>query len=381
MKSILRALTVFIFAGLITGAVSAKTFSDLPMNYWAYPQIQTLSDDNIVIGYPEGTFMPDEPVTRAEFATMVVKALRQENCILNEIYYFYDVPQNYWAYDMIQKAQSFDLLKGIPGGNFMPDENIAKVDAVSMMIASVETRDISEAQAKNALKIYKDAESIPSGAVINAGKAEILKVTAHHPESPYLFDADKKITRAEVAVSLYNMRKQALKRPNPKLAEAMRPKKAIGTVIDPVDINGTIATIPAGTLLPVVLIEGIHSQRSSQGELFVTVATENLVTKENYLLIARGTYIRGTITDIKPAKYFWRNARITLEAKDINTIRKQIADFPGSVELTRKKYKWYQKVINFIVKGRKITLHKDQQVYIKTQKPIRVDLTNGTILD
>ncbi len=60
---------------------------------------------------------------------MVVKALRQENCILREIYYFSDVPQSYWAYDMIQKAQSFDLLKGFPDETFKPDNNVAKVEA------------------------------------------------------------------------------------------------------------------------------------------------------------------------------------------------------------------------------------------------------------
>ncbi len=91
---------------------------------------------------------------------MVVKALGQENCILKEIYFFGDVPQNYWAYDLIQKAQSFDLLKTYPDGTFHPDENINKIDAVYMMIASVETSNITEAQAKKALKVYKDAAKI-----------------------------------------------------------------------------------------------------------------------------------------------------------------------------------------------------------------------------
>ena len=381
MKSIFKTLAAFMLVAFISCSVSAKTFSDLSKDHWAYEQIQILSNDKVVVGYPEGTFKPDQPVTRAEFATMVVKALRQENCILNEIYYFADVPQSYWAYDMIQKAQSFDLLKGFPGGLFKPDENIAKVDAVAMMIASVETSDITEAQAQNALKVYKDACCIPQWALINAGKAEMLKVTAHDPANPNLFAADRKITRAEVAVSLYNMRKQALKRPNPKLAEAMRPKKGVGIVIDPVDIDGTIATIPAGTLLPVTLLDGISSQKSNLNEFFVTQATENLVTKDNYLLIAKGTYIRGEIMDIKPARYFWRNARMALEAKNINTVRKQIADFPGTVEPEKRTYRWYQKVINFFVRGRKITLYKNQQVYVKTSKPVRVDLTNGTILN
>lgn len=383
MKSVLKTLAVFILAASINCSVSAKVFFDLEKTHWAYSQIQSLSNDGVVIGYPDGSFKPDQPVTRAEFATMVVKALRQENCILNEIYYFNDVPQNYWAYDMIQKAQSFDLLKGYPDGSFKPDENIAKVDAVSMMIASVETSDITEIQAKKALKIYKDADSIPVWAIINAGKAEKLTVTAHNPQTPNLFEPDRKITRAEVAVSLYNMRKQALKRPNPKLAEAMKPKKAQGIVIDPVyiDSTGTIATIPEGTLLPVTLLDSISSQKNAASEMFVTEAKENLVTKENYLLIAKGSYINGEIIDIKPARYFWRNARVILEAKSINTVRRQKADLPGRLKLEDKKYKWYQKAVNFVIRGRKITLNKNQQVLIRINKPIKVDLTNGAILN
>ncbi len=72
------------------------------------------------------------------------------------------------------------------------------------------------------------------------------------------------------------------------------------------------------------------------GSVFVTVANNNFVTKENYLLIAKGTYISGTITDVAPAKYFWRNAKIELEAKNITTVRKQKADFPEASAGKRK---------------------------------------------
>jgi len=379
MKNIVRMLIALTCVGLFINSVS-KDFSDLNKSYRAYQQIQALSKDDVVVGYPDETFKPDQPVSRAEFATMVVKALNQENCILKEIYYFSDVPQDYWAYDMIQKAQSFDLLKAYQDGTFKPDENIAKVDAVYMMIASVETSNITEAQAKQALKVYKDAAKIPAWAVISAGKAELLKVTAHNPASPNLFNPDSKISRAELAVSLYNMRKQALQRPNSKLAAAMRPIIEQGTVIDPVNIDGTIATIPEGTLLPVTLLNSISSQKSLQGEVFVTEAKDNLVTKDNYLLIAKGTYINGEIADIKSAKYLVRNAKAVFESKNINTVKRQKTEFPGNINLPPKNYKWYQKAINFVIKGRKIKLYEGDLVYIKLNKPVKIDLTNGTIL-
>jgi len=380
MKKMTKMLIALTCAGLFLNSVSAKNYSDLSKTHWAAPQIQTLSKDAVVIGYPDETFKADQPVSRAEFATMVVKTLGQENCILKEIYYFNDVPQSYWAYDMIQKAQSFDLLKTYADGTFHPDDNINKADAVYMMIASVETSNITEAQAKKALKVYKDAAKIPAWAIIPAGKAELLKVTAHNPSTPNLFAPETKISRAELAVSLYNMKKQALKRPNSKLALAMQPVVAQGTIIDPVSINGIIAEIPAGTLLPVTLLGVINSQKSQQGEVFVTEVKNNLVTKDNYLLIAKGTFISGQITDLTPAKYFIRNAKAIFEAQNINTVRRQKTEFNGSVDASSKKYKWYQKAINFVVKGRKIKFNEGDEVYVKLKKPIRIDLTNSTIL-
>jgi len=380
MKKLAKLLTVLTVICLCATTVSAKNYTDLNQNHWAAPQIQKLTKEDVVVGYPDDTFKADQPVTRAEFATMVVKTLGQENCILKEIYFFRDVPQDYWAYDMIQKAQSFDLLKTYPDGTFKPDENINKVDAVYMMIASVETSNITATQAKNALKIYKDANKIPSWALIAAGKAEILKVTAHNPASPNLFNPDEKISRAELAVSLFNMKKQALKRPNSKLALAMKPIIAQGTVIDPVDLNGTIATIPEGTLLPVTLLGAINSQKSEVGEVFVTELKNNLVTKDNYLLLGKGTFISGDISSLKPARYFVRNAKAVFEATNITTYRKQKTEISGDVNPAKKTYRWYQKAVNFVVRGRKINLQEGDTVYVELTSPLKIDLTNSTIL-
>ena len=50
-------------------------FPDVPRNHWAYEYIRTLTDNGAVEGYPDGTFQPDNPVTRSEFAKMMYLAL------------------------------------------------------------------------------------------------------------------------------------------------------------------------------------------------------------------------------------------------------------------------------------------------------------------
>ena len=87
MKNIFKsfipvALSLFLSASY---AFAEPTFSDLSEEHWAYPQIQQLAKDGIVVGYPDGTYKPDEKITRAEFASMAVKALKQQEAnILNE---------------------------------------------------------------------------------------------------------------------------------------------------------------------------------------------------------------------------------------------------------------------------------------------------------
>jgi len=382
MKTKLAKLLVvtMLLNATATGAF-AKTFSDLGKTHWAYNEIQKLADDGVVVGYPDGSFKPDNPATRAEFATMVIKALRQENSPLLETFTFIDVPTSHWADGTIQRAVAFGLIKGFPDGTFKPEDNISKAEAVAIIISALKTGDISLIKAKEALRNYVDVDKIPDWVIIPAGKSEILGMTAHVPESYNIFGADKKATRAEIAVNLLRMREEAKLNPNDLLAEAMRPKKGEGIVIDNAIIDDIDGTIPAGTLIPVQVVTPISSQKTDAGEIFVLKANQNLVSKDKYLLIRQGSSISGTVVTVKPGRYFIRNAKMALDTKYINTPVKQKADFPGSIN-TKQVYKnFFVKVVRVVFKGGKINFPAGKDVYVKLNKDIKVDLTNGVILN
>jgi hypothetical protein len=137
---------------------------------------------------------------------MVVKALGKNRSPINEIFYYSDVPESHWAFKAIQRASNYDLIKGFPENVFKPEDNISKAESVSIIVSAVNTDTITEAQAKQALKVYTDADKIPEWAIIPAGKSEKLSLTAHNPMTFSLFEADKKVTRGEVAVNLYNIK-------------------------------------------------------------------------------------------------------------------------------------------------------------------------------
>lgn len=380
-KSIGKFLLTVMLLNTFAGSALAKEFSDLTPSHWAYEQIQSLAKEKIVVGYPDGTFKPDNAATRAEFATMVIKALRQENSPLAETFEFVDVPYSHWALNTIQRAQAFDLIKGFPDGTFRPEENVSKAEAVAILISAVNTGDMTECEAMEYLKKYQDADKIPAWAVIPAGKSEKYRITANPPESKNKFNPDKKITRAEIAVNLYNMKKEALINPNPKLAEAMKPKKAQGIMIEDVCIDGQFAMIGTNALIPIKFETALYSQSDETGKVFLAKTFDNIVSKENYLLIKEGSCITGEVVELKNAKYFLRNAKMGLDTTKINTPQGQTAEFPGVVVLEKKKSNWFVRAVRYVIKGKKINIPEGKVLYVQLKKPIKVDLANTVIIE
>ncbi len=126
-------LTVLAVGALETSAQSSPTttFSDVQPNYWAQPFIRGLAARNIVTGYPDGTFRPEQPVDRDEFAAIIRKAFDQPPTRQIQSGAVYkDVPTNYWATRPIEEAYQQGFMAGYPGGYFRPNQSVSKVEAI-----------------------------------------------------------------------------------------------------------------------------------------------------------------------------------------------------------------------------------------------------------
>jgi len=98
-------------------------FADIPLWFWAKPSIELLSASNVVAGYPGGTFRPSEPITRAQLAVLLARAMAggDENVPLGPSRpTFDDVPRSYWAYNHIEYCASHGVIKGTARG-FLPE--------------------------------------------------------------------------------------------------------------------------------------------------------------------------------------------------------------------------------------------------------------------
>jgi len=385
MRKVLGGVvTAFMSLCFLTNGVSAKQFSDLPSNHWARNEINALAKDNVVVGYPGETFRPEQPVTKAEFVTMVIKALWQENYEHELIYYYKDVPADHWAHEMIQIASEFDLLKGYSDGFFKPDENLKKAEAVKIVISAVDAGEVTEPIAKRYLSVYKDANKIPASAILSAGKAVKYSLIANPPSDNKYFNPTKLITRAEMSVMLFNMREQALLHPNNKLKKVFTPKSAQGIVLEKAEMepNGFIAVIPEGTILEGLLIdEVINSQEAVLNKLHIVKTQENYVTRQNYLLLPAGTNIAGEIVDIKKAKYFIRNANLGINAKRVIIEDGHSGELDASMSWNVKKPGFFARIYRAVVKGKKIVLNPGDVIYVKLTRPVRIDTAKTMVLN
>ena len=379
-KTFKGLLSVIAVAFTIT---AANAFPDVADNYWAAPQIKELSEQGVIVGYPDGTFKPDDNVTRAEFASMAIKALGQQNTKVVQPVNFSDITTEYWAYDAIQKAIYFDLVS-VPEKDelFRPDDSVSRAESLSVAVNALTTEQISEQKAKEVLeKMYIDTHTIPEWFLIPAGKAEILGMMVIMPSADKAkVEAERPATRAEVAAILFKMMEQAKLNPNAKLAEAMRKKTGDGFVIENATVQGSIGTIPAGSIVPVELTKYISSQTSEPGDLFAGVAAQNYVTKEKFILVNKGATLKGQLIDVRPGRWFVRNGVLVLDNSLITTNNDQTTNF-NAVANIKKDRNWFMKFVRFCFKGEKLEVPAQGTVNLKLLKPVQVDLTNGWILE
>ncbi len=355
-------------------------FSDMDTNHWAYKQIKDLSEQSIVIGYPDGTFKPDENVTRAEFASMAIKALGQEHANVIQSINFADINSDYWAYDAIEKAVYFDLISNDKDSeNFRPEDPVSRSEALSIAVNSLTTEQISRQKAIDVLsKKYKDTNEIPENFIITAGKAEILDMITSIPERKEYMDSDRPATRAEVTAILNNMMIQAKLNPNAKLAEAMRKKTGEGYVIENATVQGSVGTIPKDSIVPIILNRGFSTQYSLKGEDFTAHTDKNYITPDKYIMIYNGTKFIGVLREVQKGRLFVRNGIMKLEVQTINTPNDQnfITNMIGDVTVKKGRFMtWFRKVF----KGEKIVVKQGNTIYVRFLRPIKTDLTNGWI--
>ncbi len=103
-------------------------YPDLQPSHWAYNEIAALY--GLGIFTPEGSYKPNQPVTRAEMADMLVKAFDLYSITAVK---FTDLTRDHWAYESINRLAGKGVTSGYPDGSFRPDANVTRAEFAVLM--------------------------------------------------------------------------------------------------------------------------------------------------------------------------------------------------------------------------------------------------------
>ena len=370
---------VFALAVLMMFNSPAQAFyTDMDENHWAYQSIKFLTEVGVVVGYPDGTYKPDIPVTRAEFASMAIKALGQEDASVTQDIHFSDIEPSFWAYDIIKKAVYFDLIPDADGQRFRPYESVTRAEAITIAVNALTTKQISEQRAQDIIaKSYEDYTQMPAWFLIAAGKAQLLDLIIVMPANEGKLEADRPANRAEVAALLYKMMQEAKLNPNAKLAESMQKRTADGYIVDNVRVQGSIGIIPAGAIFPIKMETVVGSQISNVSDIYTAKVPKNIITKDKYLLISENSDLKGQVKHVQRAQLFRQNGEVIVKNELLVTPNDQAVMLYGVATVDPGQLGFWRKLF----KGAKVLTMPGQIVNIRLLGPLKIDLTNGYIYE
>ena len=133
MKTKLATIIVIMITLIsMTNISSAASFSDVSKDDICYNAIMTLNDREIINGYEDGTFRPKGYITRAEAATIIVRAAGLSTSSLKSIYS--DVSEEHWACGYIMAATNAGIINGMGNGIFSTDGEITYNQILKMIV-------------------------------------------------------------------------------------------------------------------------------------------------------------------------------------------------------------------------------------------------------
>lgn len=135
----MKKISIFVISILMTIGISSISFAYSDTSeHWAREAIDDMSDKKIVNGYSDGTFKPNNEMTRAEFIAVVNRMLGVKN---ESSRYIPDISRQDWYYADVRKAVEAGILKGDDAGYIRPNDTITREEAVVVLARAFKIAD------------------------------------------------------------------------------------------------------------------------------------------------------------------------------------------------------------------------------------------------
>ncbi|MBW4635428.1 MAG: DUF1565 domain-containing protein [Iphinoe sp. HA4291-MV1] len=192
-----KGMVEFMAAGEDTprpGLVS-PSFSDMS-GHWAAAFVKALYNRNLISRFPDGSFRPEAPITRAQYAALVAACFNPTP--KHPAPDFTDVPKDFWAYSAIKIAAQGGFVGGLSDRTFRPGQNVLRLQIIVSLVNGLALK----AADNNNLLGYSDRNTIPNYARTAVATATQNKIVVNYPD-PKQLQLNREATRGEVAAMLY----------------------------------------------------------------------------------------------------------------------------------------------------------------------------------
>ncbi|MEH2248170.1 S-layer homology domain-containing protein [Nostoc sp.] len=270
--------------------LAQSKFTDVQSN-WSESCITQLASQGIISGYPDGTFRPNAPVTRAEFAAMIGKAFSNAQRTRNPVQ-FVDVPTTYWAYSAIETASQAGFLSGYPGQVFNPSQNIPRAQ-VLVALASGLNYSPTQSATTTLNANFSDSNTIPSYADSGIAAATEKHLVVDYPDVKYLHP-NQLASRAEVSAFLCQ-----------GLGSSGQASSIPRQYIAGLGSSSITGLLPSGTSIPVKYLDAkrIVVSPKETTPLTLTVATD-VTNNQGKVVIPAGSQIVGQLQPVTGGSQF-----------------------------------------------------------------------------
>ncbi|MDI3257129.1 MAG: S-layer homology domain-containing protein [Kyrpidia sp.] len=191
-RKFLSVLTMAAMALTVLPAVAAAALPSDISNHWAEPQIADWVNKGLIKGYPDGTFKPDDDISRAEFMVLVNAAFGFQGT--TDMAYP-DVPANAWFYGAVAAAKAAGYITGYEDGTMRPNDPITRAEAAAIIMQVKKLPPNSGAADQ-----FADRSAIPAWSKAAVGAVAGARIMQGYPDGT--FRAESPITRAEAVVAL-----------------------------------------------------------------------------------------------------------------------------------------------------------------------------------
>ncbi|RKP53012.1 hypothetical protein D7Z26_14825 [Cohnella endophytica] len=179
-------------------AVSDYSFGDIA-KHWASDDITLLANKRIVSGVSANAFAPNRNISRAEFATLVVRALGLDTTSGAKTA-FTDVKSTAWYASYVETAARYGIIRGMTDGTFHPEKEVTRAEMAVMLAQAMQVAQAQAANSGSAVSFSRDNGKIADWA--RSSVEAVVRAGIMTGKSADTFAPQDLATRAEAAVTL-----------------------------------------------------------------------------------------------------------------------------------------------------------------------------------